>query len=131
MYLIEQLGWGSIYRFAQPMEIAMAASPTELPVVQPATAIAGNERAPFIYFDGITAFGTQNGAIQIELAARTMVPAPDGVNIQNEFVATAHLRCSPAAAANLREALEKALEMLNQAMQGQQQPPEPARGRMN
>jgi hypothetical protein len=108
----------------------LSADPTEPPPVHRAIAIVGNERAPFIYCDGVSAFGTQNGAIQIELAARTMVPARDG--IANEFVATAHLRCSPAAAAAIKDAIEKALAMFVQAMQqGQQQPPQPVPGRLN
>jgi hypothetical protein len=94
--------------------------------------IAGNESAPFLYFDGVSAFGMQNGAIQIELAARTIVPIPDG-GTRNEFVATAHLRCSPAAATALKEALDGALAMFAQATQqgGAQPPPGPVPGRLN
>jgi hypothetical protein len=113
------------------MEGTLSADPTELPPVQPTIALTGNEWAPFIYCDGVSALGTQAGAIQIELAARTILPTPDG-GTRNEYVATAHLRCSPAAAIALKEALDKALAMLAQAMQqGQEQPPQPAPGRLN
>jgi hypothetical protein len=70
------------------------------------------ERAPFIYFDGISCFGTNNGAVQIELASNVIVPHGPGVRI--ELVITAHLRCSPASANKLRHAIDKALAMLEQ-----------------
>jgi hypothetical protein len=95
--------------------------------------IVGNEQAPFIYCDGVSAYGTQNGTIQIELAARTMLPAADSRNVTNEFVATAHLRCSPAAAAAMKDAIEKALKMFAQTTQGGplREPPRPERGHLN
>ena len=70
-----------------------------------------NSSAPeFIYFDGAPTFGVYGGAIQVELASRVLIPA--GGNVDVEFVINAHLRCSPAAALELRSALEKALQML-------------------
>jgi hypothetical protein len=86
-------------------------------------ASGSSEQAPFIYFDGVTTYGTHNGAIQIELAANTIVPEGKGVKI--DVLITAHLRCSPVAAAGLRESIDKALEMLKQ---GQQQTAAPAPG---
>ena len=77
------------------------------------------ERAPVIYFDGVSCFGHHNGAIQIELAANLLMPVGAGVRV--DLVQTAHLRCSVAAALALREALDKALAMYRQ---GQQQPTE-------
>jgi hypothetical protein len=82
-----------------------------------------SELAPFIYFDGVPTFGIRNGAIQIELAANTILPEGKGVKI--EVVITAHLRCSPAAASGLRETIDKALALLQQ---GQQQVAQPAQG---
>lgn len=73
----------------------------------------GNSAAPFIYFDFVPTYGILDGAIQLELAARTMLPG-EGSNVPNEVVCTAHLRCSPTAAATLRDSLTKALEMLQQ-----------------
>jgi hypothetical protein len=70
------------------------------------------EKAPFVYFDGASAFGTNFGAIQVELAANILVAIPGGV--RTDIVTTAHLRCSPNAAADLRQAIDKALAMLAQ-----------------
>jgi hypothetical protein len=86
-------------------------------------ALGSSEVAPFIYFDGVPTFGTHNGAIQIELAANTLLPEGQGVKI--DVVMTAHLRCSPAAAIDLRNTIDRALAMLQQ---GQQQIAEPATG---
>lgn len=69
--------------------------------------------APFVYFDIAPVFGTFNGAIQIELASRLLVPAPDGT-VGIKFRTTGRLRCSPAAAGHLRDAIEAALKMLEQ-----------------
>lgn len=74
---------------------------------------ASSERAPFIYFDGASCFGHHNGAIQIELAANLLMPVGAGVRV--DVIQTAHLRCSPAAAVALREALDKALAMYQHA----------------
>jgi hypothetical protein len=40
-----------------------------------------SERAPIIYFDGVSCMGQHNGAIQIELAANLIMPASVGVRI--------------------------------------------------
>lgn len=68
------------------------------------------DTAAFVYFDIVAAYGTLNGAIQVELASRTL--RPEGAETIIEFVTTAHLRCSPAAAAALHDALGRAIEML-------------------
>lgn len=34
--------------------------------------------APLVYFDIVGAYGTMNGAIEVELATRILVPKPDG-----------------------------------------------------
>lgn len=72
-----------------------------------------SDSAPFIVFDVAGAFGVMAGAIQVELGGRTLRPIPDG-DVTVEFITTAHLRCSPAAAMNLRDALDNALKMLQQ-----------------
>jgi hypothetical protein len=66
--------------------------------------------APFIYFDAVSAYGAANGVSQVELIARKMKPNDDGAVI-SEFITVAHLRCSPAAARDLRNALDAALRM--------------------
>jgi hypothetical protein len=96
-------------------------SVVEVPGVR--IAPGSSESAPFIYFDGVPTFGIRNGAIQIELAANTILP--DGKGVKIEVVMTAHLRCSPAAASSLRETIDKALALLQQE---QQQVADPAQG---
>jgi hypothetical protein len=79
--------------------------------------IAGNDAAPFVYCDAVAAFGVNKGVVEIELSSRTILPIPDTTSVRHEVVITGHLRCSPAAAAAIREALEKTMTMLAQAQQ--------------
>jgi hypothetical protein len=83
------------------------ADPVDAP---PPPSFKNTDASPFIYFDFAPTFGVLGGAVQIELAARVLVPGRTEVGV--EFVATAHLRCSPAAALDLRNALDQALDML-------------------
>jgi hypothetical protein len=69
--------------------------------------------APFVYFDIIPAQGVMNGAIQIELASRILVPGA-GTSVTVKFVASGRIRCSPAAAIQLRNAIDESLKMLEQ-----------------
>lgn len=71
-----------------------------------------NYSAPIIYFDVASAHEVTNGAVQIELASRILVPRPDGT-VVSEFLTTGRLRCSPTAANHLRNAIAKAVEMLS------------------
>jgi hypothetical protein len=64
------------------------------------------ELAPFIYFDAAPTYGVNNGAIQVELAASTVLPDGSGA-VRIDVLITAHLRCSPTAAMSLREAIDK------------------------
>jgi hypothetical protein len=66
---------------------------------------------PFVYFDIVAAHGTMNGAIQIELASRILIPTPDG-GVDIKFLGSARLRCSPTAAIQLRNSLDIALKMV-------------------
>jgi|EndMetStandDraft_8_1072994.scaffolds.fasta_scaffold04926_5 hypothetical protein len=75
-------------------------------------ALASNQ-APFVYFDGVITHGVNHGVIQLELAARTVVPDGKG-GATSEVVMTAHLRCSVDAAASLRQALDHALLLAKQ-----------------
>jgi hypothetical protein len=68
-----------------------------------------SEIAPFVYCDGVATFGTMNGVIQLELAANTIMP--EGMGTRTDVFITAHLRCSASAAAGIREAITRALEM--------------------
>lgn len=68
--------------------------------------------APFVYVDNVPVFGTFAGNIELELAARVLMPKPDGT-VAAEMSCTGHLRCSPNAAMMLIDALTKALDMLS------------------
>ena len=68
--------------------------------------------APVVYFDNAPAYGAFAGHVEVELAARMLMPKPDG-SVLIDMACTAHLRCSPAAALVLIDALTKAVEMLN------------------
>jgi hypothetical protein len=76
--------------------------------------VVGNSAAPIVYWDGVGTFGTHHGIIQIEVAAGTILPTPDG-GTRTEFVVTAHLRCSLNAALTLKDAIEKAIEMMKKS----------------
>lgn len=72
--------------------------------------------APFIYFDVVPVHGTTGGCLQIELAARVLTPAPGEVEVK--FPTTGRLRCTTAAATNLRNAIDLGLRMLDEAEKG-------------
>lgn len=72
-----------------------------------------NSAAAFIYFDAVPTFGVLSGAIQIELTCRVLEPNDRG-GVDVHFLSTGHLRCTPAAAVQLRDALNKTLEMISQ-----------------
>jgi hypothetical protein len=69
--------------------------------------------AAFVYFDIAPAWGIFNGAVQVELASRTLVPGP-GEQVEIKFITTGRVRCSPAAARHLRNALDACLKMLEE-----------------
>lgn len=71
-----------------------------------------SEQAPFIHFDGVAAFGSSGGTVQLELAANAL--APVGGSVRVDLVMVAHLRCNPVAAMRLRDAIDKALQMQSQ-----------------
>lgn len=81
----------------------------------------GNAAAPFIYFDYAPTFGVMNGVLRIELAADTIVSDDRGT--RTEVVWVAHLRGSVGAAASLRDALDRALGMFQEAFQQSLKPP--------
>jgi hypothetical protein len=83
--------------------------------------------APVVYFDIVGAYGTMHGAVEVELATRTLVPKPDG-STEVRFLTSGRLRCSAHAAGALRSGLEAALKMLEQP---QPQPDPVAASKMN
>lgn len=82
------------------------------PPAGPAPLLKNAATAPIVYFDGVPVYGCFSGNLEIELAARMLMPKPDG-SVVADMGCTAHLRCSPAAAAMLVDALTKALDMLS------------------
>ena len=56
-------------------------------------------------------------SVEIELAARTLNPLPDG-SVEVKFVTAARLRCSQAGALHLRNALDAVLKMIEASQQG-------------
>lgn len=81
------------------------------PSATTAPMIKGSSTAPIVYFDNVPVMGTFSGNIEVELSARALMPKPDG-SVIAEMNCTAHLRCSPVAAAMLMDALQKSLAML-------------------
>ena len=69
--------------------------------------------APLVYFDIVGAYGTMNGAVELELATRILVPKPDG-STEVKFISSGRIRCSAIAAVNLRNGIDAALKMLEQ-----------------
>jgi hypothetical protein len=70
----------------------------------------GSSRAaPFVYADGLSTFGVQNGVLHLELAANTIVP--DGAGTKEELLIVGHLRCAPEAARAIRDAIDKMLAL--------------------
>lgn len=66
--------------------------------------------APMIYFDNVPVFGALGGNVEVELAARLLMPKSDG-SVSADMNCTAHLRCPLVAAIALRDALDKAIAM--------------------
>lgn len=69
--------------------------------------------APMVYFDNVPVCGAFCGHIEVELSARMLLPKADG-SVTVDMACTGHLRCSPQAAAALRDSLNKALDLLTQ-----------------
>jgi hypothetical protein len=89
---------------------------TEKPAPAPATLaemftpIQDLPSAPIIFFEFCPTLGNNNGLINIMLAAGLVMPT-SGPGTETVPVAVAHLRCSTAAAVQLREALGKAIQL--------------------
>ena len=49
--------------------------------------------APLVYFDFVGAYGTMNGAVEVELATRILVPKPDG-STEVKFLSSGRLRAA-------------------------------------
>ena len=86
----------------------------------PPPLIKNSAASPFIYFDSAPAYGTGAGNIEVELAARVLMPRADGKTVIADAVSTGHLRCSVQAAMSLIDALSSAIDMVRkQQAQGE------------
>jgi hypothetical protein len=81
------------------------------------SAVIANTDAPFIFFDEAPALGNGDGIVRITLTARRSIPIEDG-KTRTEPVVVGYLRCSFAAAAHLRSAIDQVL-LLNIKTEGQ------------
>ena len=50
--------------------------------------------APLVYFDIVGAYGIMNGAVEIELATRILVPKPDG-STEVKFISSGASAAAP------------------------------------
>lgn len=80
------------------------------PSTAPLPVLKNTALAPIVYFDTAPACGCLNGNIEIELAARVLVPNPSG-GISSDMVCVAHLRCSQESAMMLMDMINKALDI--------------------
>ncbi len=82
---------------------ATQADPTFMP-------IEGLMEAPIIFFEVCPTFGNNGGLVNLMLATGLIDSAPHG-KVASRVKAVAHLRMTAAAAANLRDTLDRALAM--------------------
>jgi hypothetical protein len=99
-------------RFENPFEGIEGAIMTEKPAPKTTnevfTPIRDLPSAPIIFFEFCPTLGNHNGLINIMLAAGIVLPS-GGPGTDVVPVAVAHLRCTAAAAIQLRDAIDKAL----------------------
>jgi hypothetical protein len=84
------------------------------PPKPPKVIAAGGEAAPFVYFDGATAYAHRDGVFQIELAATHLVAFEDAKGeerVTPKVVVVSHLRGSRNALENLAKAVDALLDM--------------------
>lgn len=84
------------------------------PVQAASPAVKNAHAAPVIYFDDALTFGHVNGVIQVELSTNIIHFLAENKTLIDRTSA-AHLRCSAASARALRQAIDQALAMVEQA----------------
>jgi hypothetical protein len=87
-----------------------------IPSVEGGVSALGSAQAPFVYFEGISAWGVIPGVIRITLEAGRLLPTPDG-KVAVDRVVVGHLRMNEPAARSLADALQKALLALTPVSQ--------------
>jgi hypothetical protein len=85
----------------------MAGDPDPRPQ-QVVIGVSDTPHAPFIFYEGASAFGVTNGVVNITLSANRTWIATNG-DVMNEQVVVAYLRGNIQAALSLRQALDNAL----------------------
>ena len=80
------------------------------PPASPLPLLKNAGAAPLVFFDSVPVYGNFAGNVEIELAARMLLPKPDG-SVMIDMACTGHLRCSIPAAKMLAEALTNAVAM--------------------
>jgi hypothetical protein len=88
----------------------MTEKPAPATLAEMFTPIQDLPSAPIIFFEFCPTLGNNNGLINVMLAASLVMPT-SGPGTDTVPVAVAHLRCTTAAALQLREALGKALQL--------------------
>jgi hypothetical protein len=88
----------------------MTEKPAPLPPAEMFVPIQNLPSAPIIFFEFCPTLGNNNGLINIMLGAGLVMPT-SGPGTETIPVAVAHLRCTTTAATQLRDALNKALEL--------------------
>jgi hypothetical protein len=96
--------------------MAETTDPSKVPSA-PVFNVSDVAHAPIVYFDGVTNFGCNNGVVNMTLGANRYLASPDG-GVTGDVIVVSHLRCSIAAAIDLRAALDKAL-LINAPTDGQ------------
>lgn len=86
----------------------MTEKPTSKPAHEVFVPVRDLPSAPIIFFEFCPTLGNHNGLINIMLAAGIVMPT-GGTVTDVVPVAVAHLRCTAAAAVQLRDAIDKAL----------------------
>jgi hypothetical protein len=83
-------------------------NPSDIKPVAGAITVKDTPHAPVVYFDGAPNFGNRHGVVNVTLAInRHLANVAGGVDV--DVVAVVDLRCSVAAAVDLRTALDKAI----------------------
>ena len=93
---------------SDPQGTIMTEKPAPKPANEAFVPIRDPPSAPIIFFEFCPTLGNHNGLINIMLAAGIVMPTGGSVT-DVVPVAVAHLRCTAAAAVQLRDAIDKAL----------------------
>ena len=77
-------------------------------ISKPARVFADESHAPMVFFELVPSFGNNGGIITASLACGRAIATEDG-KVDAAPIIVGYLKCSPAAAIQLRDAINKAL----------------------